>query len=80
MCVRQGFNRCDQPQGFSKVLRLSRGLQPGQLQVPHVRLGVQEKGIYYGVSTERLLGGDPETATERTLAHPVAAPAASARR
>ena len=43
--VRQGLDRGDQPQGFYEVLRLSAGLQPGQLEVPQVRPRVQEKGI-----------------------------------
>ena len=60
MRVRQGLDRGDQPQGFGEVLRLSLGLQPGQLEVPQVRPRVQEKGVDYGVSTERLLGGNPE--------------------
>jgi len=58
--VRQGLNRGDQPQGFGEVPRPSAGLQPGQLEVPQVRARVQEKGVDEGVSTERLLGGDPE--------------------
>ena len=35
--VRHGLNRSDEPQGFGEVLRLSAGLQPGQLELPHVR-------------------------------------------
>ena len=58
--VRQGLNRGGQPQGFGEVLRLSIGLQSGQLDVPQVRPRIQEKGVDQGVSTERLLGGDPE--------------------
>ena len=32
--VRQGLDKGDQPQGFGEDLRLSAGLQPGQLEVP----------------------------------------------
>ena len=45
MCVRQGLDRGDQPQGFGEVLRLCAGLQPGQLKVSQVRPWVQEKGV-----------------------------------
>jgi hypothetical protein len=43
--VRQGLDRDDQPQGFGEFLRLSAGLQPGQLEFPQVRPRVQEKSV-----------------------------------
>ena len=60
MRVRQGPDRGDEPQGFGEFLWLSPGLQLGELEVPHVSPRVQEKGVDYGVSTERLLSSDPQ--------------------
>ena len=70
MCVRQGPDRSDQPQGFGEVLRLSAGLQPGQLEIPQVRPRVQEKGVDQGASTERLPSGDPEHVGHAVVAAP----------